>query len=483
MKKIFPFFLIILSVSGAFAQNDPEKWTLQECINYALKNNIQVKQSELEIAQRNADLTRSKADLIPSLNLGSSVTYNVGRSINPFTNQFEENPVTGHNYGLNTDVTLFNGFNKINNIKRAQADKEASWLDYEVTKNNVSMNIVGIYTQILFNKEILSNAYKRLEVTNLQLERTEKLVNAGVMPQANLLELRAQKANDELAVVNAENQLDISRLNLKQLLQLPMSKNMDIVVPDVEVNQLMYPETADEIFEYAVHHQPSVKSAQKRIESSEYSLAMAKAHRMPRLSAFGGLNSLYSSLAPATIPRLGSETTVSYVPMGVVLDQNGNPTNQIVGVAQATAREYVDNTYMNQLDYNFRWSVGLSLNIPIFNGLQTRTAIANNKIAQERARYLETDAKNQLRQNIEQAYTDVRAAAKRYRSTQNSVESLKEVFRSNQQRFDAGVINAVDYNLSKNNLDIAESELIQAKYDYIFKVKVLDFYMGKPLIF
>lgn len=483
MKKISAIFFVMLSFSSAFGQSEAEAWTLKECIDYALKNNIQVKQSELDMAQSNVNFNRSKADLLPTLNAIGNLRFNVGRTINPFNNELVETPVVSNNYGVNTNVMLFNGFSKLNAIKQAQAEKEASWLDYEVAKNNVSMNIVSVYTQILFNEEILSNAQKRLEVTDLQLQRTEKLVNAGVQPQATLLELKAQKASDELALVNAENQLDISRLNLKQLLQFPMDKNMEIVVPKLEVDQMLYAETADEVFEHAVQYQPSIKSAQKKLQSSEYSLAITKADRMPRLSAFAGVNSFYSSLAPLTIPRIGSPTSMVYEPSGVVLDPDGNPTNQIVGVSRPVAEEMVENNYRNQLDYNFNWSIGLSLNIPIFNGWQVKSAVASNKIAQERARYMQTDAKNRLRQDIEQAYTDVKAAAKRYNSTLNSVTSLKEVFRSNQQRFDAGVINAVDYNLSKNNLDIAESELIQAKYDYIFKVKVLDFYLGKPLTF
>jgi outer membrane protein len=489
MKKLFTVITFSLIAKLAFAQGggNAEAWTLQECIDYAIKNNIQVKQSELNMAQRDVELIRSKADLLPSLNSNSNLTYNVGRSINPFTNQFEERPVTGHNYGLNTNVVLFNGMQKINSIRRSNIEKEASWFDYEATKNNVSLNISATYIQILFNKEIYENAKKRLEVTQQQLERTEKLVMVGALPQANLLDLKAQKASDELAITNAENQLDLSYLQLKQLLQLPMSRNLNIVVPPVEVDRVVYPESADQIYTYAVDNQPAIKAAQFRVKSSNYSLEMAKANRMPTLTAFAGLSSLYSSLAPNEILRIGAPTQPFYPTIGYVIAPDGSPTNEVrsrnaipVPIDQ---NDVVPNTYFNQLDFNFRYFMGLSLNIPIFNGYQVKTSIANATINQERARYTEIDAKNQLRQNIEQAYNDVRAAAKRYYSTLNRVESLQEVFRSNQQRLEAGVINAVDYNIAKNNLDIAESELIQAKYDYIFKMKVLDFYTGKPLTF
>jgi outer membrane protein len=487
MKKFLVVLITLVCINYSYAQDKLESWTLQECIDYAIKNNIQVKQSELNIAQSEVELTRSKADLLPSINSNNSLTYNVGRSINPFTNQFEERPVTGHNYGVNANVVLFNGGQKLHSISRNKLEKEANILDFEQTKNNVSLNIANIYIQILFNQEIQENARQRLDVTNLQLENVEKRVNAGTLPIANLLELKAQRANDELAIINAENQLEFSKLQLKQLLQLPMSKNIDIVVPVVVVQNANYPESVDQVYEFALNTQPGVKATQLRIESSRHQIAISKANRLPTITAFAGLNTLYSSLAPDEILRIGAPTQLFNPTIGRVINPDGTEGNFVRSLQQypipIDPSDIVPNTYFNQLDFNFRYFMGISINIPIFNGWQVRSNIANTRINEKRTMLTETDTKNQLRQTIEQAYNDVKAASKRYNATLNRVESLREVFKNNQTRLNSGVINAVDYNLAKNNLDVAESELIQAKYDYLFKTKVLDFYTGKQLTF
>lgn len=476
--------VFLLSSLTVKAQNDfhpsPSVWTLQECVEYAVKNNIQVKQGGLNVEIDKVNLTQSKANLMPNLNGNTNYSYNVGRSVNPFTNIIVDQPVSAHNASLSSSVTLFNGFQKTNTIKRNKLVLEASKYNYQDIQNDIILQVITAYMNILLNNELLENAELRLVTTNMQLERTSKLVEAGSLPESNVLEIQAQKANDELEIINAQNNIAISKLNLKQLLQLPASEAMEIIVPDVDTpDDGAYPETLSAIYNTAVAVQPDVKAAEARVESATYDVSIAEGNRYPSISASGFLGTSYSSVADDMLPKEGSpftevERTVGYLA--------GDPSQTVV-TSQSVPTEYTENTYWNQLDFNLRRGVQIEMSIPIFNGWQTKAAVSRAKINREIAEFDAVNTKNALRQNIEQVYLDVQAAQKRYAATKKQVQALQEAFRVNEQRFNLGAINALDYNLAKTNLNVAESDLIQSKYDFVFKTKILDFYQGKPLSF
>jgi outer membrane protein len=464
------------------AQGDGPK-TLQDCINIAILNNIEIKQTELGVVQAKTAREQSIARLFPNINGGSSLNYNVGRSINPFTNLYEERPVTSQNIFLNGNLDLFQGMQKTNSIRRSQVEIEANQQSLEATRNNVTLQVVNAYMQILFNNEIAQNNQFRIETANLQIERTERLVHAGAAPMSNLLDLKAQRATDELSLVNAQNQLELAHLNLAQLLQLAPGQRINIVVPDLADPTLdPYPVEVRELYSSALNL-PAVKAAESQVRLSEYDIMIARGGRMPSLSLGGGIFTNYSSVAPSMIVRPGSSVTTLRDPNPIgYVEEGGVRTNNVYRDVSVPT-EFLENTYTNQLDFNLRRAVSLNLNIPIFNGWQVRTQVANARIANENAKYAAIGAKNRVIQEVEQAYTNVRGAAQRYQATLIQVQSLQEAFRMTEQRFNVGAVNAVDYNLARNNLNQAETDLIQAKYDYIFKTKILDFYQGKPLTF
>lgn len=445
LKPLLLSLIFFTALSGVVTgQENPEQWTIQECVDYAIKNNIDLKQSGLDVRASQVELTRSRADLFPTLNAQSRYSHNVGRTADQTTYQIVDDKFSSQSINLGSSITLFNGLRKINTIKQNKIDHQISTLNYEATRNDVVLNLINYYINILFNQELLDNALLRLETSKLQVERTAKLVEAGSLARASLLELQAQKAGDELEVVNARNQLELSRLNLKQAMQLPIDQEFEIVVPDLpEPDEAPYPEEVDFVYKEALLTQPQIESAELQIESAEYGISIAKGNRLPSISGNLFIGSQYSSVFP--------------------LDAYSS--------------------YWEQIDFNLNRGFAISLDIPIFNGWQVKSAVSQAKINQENAELMAISAKNELRQIIEQSYLDVVAAAKSYAASKEQVRSLQEAFRSTETRFNLGVINAVDYNLTKQNLAVAESELTRAKYDYIFKTKILDFFQGKPITF
>lgn len=457
-----------------------EQWTLQNCVDYAVKNNIQVKQSGLNVALDRANLTQSKADLLPNLNGYVGYSYNVGRSVNPFTNIIVDQPVSSQNASLSSSVTIFNGFQKTRTIKRNKIAVEASSYLYKDVQNDISLQVITAYMNILLNNELLANAKLRLINTEMQLERTSKLVDAGSLPESNLLEIKAQNATNELEIINAQNNIEIAKLNLKQLLQLPASEPINIVVPEIDTpDEEVLAESVEEIYDTAVEVQPDVKAADALVETSEYNVNIAQSNAYPSITASAFLGTSYSSVADDFLPKEGSpltevERTVGYL--------QSDPSEAVVTI-QSIPTEFTENTYVNQLDFNLRRGVQVEMSIPIFNGWQTKTAVSRAKINKEISTMDAINTRNNLRQNIEQAYLDVLAAQKRFAATKIQVEALQEAFRVNEQRFNLGAINSLDYNLALTNLNVAESDLVQAKYDYVFKTKILDFYQGKSISF
>jgi len=446
MKKYFLVTFALLLFSTLRAQ---EVWTLEKCVEYALTNNIQVKQQLLQVKSEQALLQQDKLSLLPTLNGGASHGYNFGQTVDRYTNQFATSRVQTDNFYLGSSVTLFSGFKKINQIKQRTVDLEATNYDTDKFLDDISLNIATGYLQILFYNELLKTAQNQLKATQLQSERLKKLVDAGAMAEGDYYTLEAQRAAENSQVVSAQNNLDIAHLTLVQMLDLPTMEGFAIEYPDLALGlQPNLDITAEQIYGFALETQPDIKSAETRVKSSEIGLSMAKGGQSPELTLQGSLGSGFSG-ANMVLDSITFATSVK--PFG------------------------------DQISDNFNRSVSLNLNVPIFNGWSTRTAISRAKINVENQKYNLELTKLQLRKTIQQAYADAKAALNNYQSSITGVNAARESFRYADQKFNVGALNSVDYNNSKKELEKAESDQLRAKYEFIFKSTVLDFYMGKPL--
>ncbi|MFH1003960.1 MAG: TolC family protein [Bacteroidota bacterium] len=472
MFRLF-FSLILLFFSVLHAQT-LQHWTLQQCIEYALVNNIQIKQNLLNVELSEAVLLQSKAQLLPSLNGNVSHNYNYGKKVDPFTNQFlSGNWMLSQDFSLSANATLFDGFQNLNTIKQNQYDLMASCSDVDKMRNDISLNIVSAYLQILFADELLTVAKSQIEITRLQTERIKKLVTAEIFPRGNLLDIEAQFASEELNMVNAENNLTLSYLNLVQILNLNTVVNFKIVRPEINMSaEPILNNNTIEIYNNALTTQPEIKSAEFRLKSSEKSLSVAKGGIYPRISLFAYYGTGYSE---ASKGLSGTPGVFGYIPNGDITSAGDTV------YSPQMLYNYSTIPFSEQINQNLNRSVGLHLSVPIFNNLQNKTSVVRAKISIENAKLSLQLVKDNLQKKIQQAYNDAVASLKKYHAADKAVTAIEEAFKYTEQKFNVGTITATDYGEAKNKLFKAKSELLQAKYDYVFKLKVLDFYQRKPI--
>lgn len=478
MKRLFKkvFAAAAMLTLPYFAQ--AQEYTIQQCVEFALKNNIALKINSLTVEGNQANLIQSKMARLPNLNAFANQGFNIGRNIDPFTNSFTTDPVRSNNFNLSTNVTLFNGFRQVNAIKQNQITLEASQFDLEKAKNDLTLDIINAYVTIMFNREIWGVSKLQLSNTEEQLDRTMKLIAAGSLPEANKYNLISQKALDEQSVTNAENNVMLANLRLKQLLQIPDTQPFEIVMPQVgEPASNLLTMAAVDVYKIAEGSQPQVKSADKNIEGANLGIEIAKGNSYPTLTLNGSIGAIYSSQNVNRVLN-PDQSTWSTQPIGFLANDPTQVVNTISPKFNVESR-----SFFSQLDQSRNQNFSLALNIPIFNRYQIKTAVANAKIQQERATLNAMNVRNQLRQIIEQAYADARAANKTYDANKVRVEASEQALKVAEQRLNLGSGNATDYSVAKNNLNIAQSELIRAKYNYILRIKVLDFYAGKPLEF
>jgi outer membrane protein len=452
-------------------------WSLQDCINYAFEHNLDIKKQVLAVETNKANLMQSKLNTLPSINAGASTVNNWGKTIDRYTNEFATERVRSDNMYIQGSMTLFSGLQKVNIIKRNQLALDYSQFYLDNLMDDISLTVSGYYLDILFNKELLNIAREQLEVTRQQVSRMEKLVEAGTLARGDLLNIEAQAAREEQQLVEAQNRLDISFISLMQLIDYPVTEDFDVLVPRLRsVEEPSIDITSDQIFSYAILNRPEVKLAELGVDIAHKDISLARGQQSPTLSLNGSWGSGYSGLN--TIPIYGDPVT-STLPIGYL----GSDPNEIVyaDYTETPVSDFEVRDWAKQLEDNNNRTVGFYLNIPIFNGWQTRNAITRAKIAMESAEYDLQLTKNNLRKVIEQSYADAVAALKRYGSATKQVEAQDEAFKYAQQKFDVGLLNSVDYNEIKKELTLAQSELLQAKYDYIFKTTILSFYMGNPL--
>ena len=373
-------------------------------------------------------------ELLPSVNISNSFNNNRGRYINPFTNQFDEEVSSSLNLSYNSNFSLFNGFKNINQIRKAANESLKSIYDLESAQNDLISSIALSYLQILFNEELYQTSVSQLDLTKNQENRIKTLVEAGSMAQGELLNIQSQLALEEQQLIQAENQLNLSKLQLAQLLELDQYENLNVLKLDIKVPIFKIKNNINTDYAIALNTQSSIKSSELQINSAIYDLKIAKANYLPNLSIGHRISTLY-------------------------LDN-------------------VDDmfTFNEQLENNQQSAIYLSLNIPIFNKWSVRNSVAQSKIQIENSQLNAQQAKNQLRKNMEQAYADQLAAYKRYQATQKAVIAFKEAFTYINERYELGMVNSYEFNESKNKLITTESDELRAKYDLIFKVKLYEFY-------
>ena len=415
-------------------------WTLERCIGHAVENNITIKQQQLNVEQHQNSYEQTRLGVLPSVNAGLSQSYSFGQSTGGDNINVNNNSSSTSGY-ISANVTLFNGLAKYNRIKASKLDYEAAVQNLEQAKNNIALNITSAYLDVLLNKELLATAQEQLQLTQEQIEINRQQVEAGKLAAGKLLETESQAAQEELDVTNRENSLWISKITLQQLLELPITDGFDIAVPDIDFDQVAATLlSVDTVYERAVEERPEIKSRELAVESADRQIAVARAQQYPSLSANAGYSNSYYKMSGMQNPSLS-----------------------------------------DQLDLHGSKSIGLSLNIPIFNGWQARTNVKNSKLQYQNTQLELQQAKNSLLKEIQQVYVNAQAALKRYESSQKAVSSADESFRYVKEKFDLGIVTPLEFNEAKNRLAQAQSTFIQAKYEYLFRMKILDFYYGREL--
>jgi outer membrane protein len=471
-RKTMLFTLLFLAATSASTQ---KVWTLEDCINYAFDNNLDIKKQVLNVELNKAQVLQSALIMLPSINANGTNIWNYGMTVDRYTNQFATSTVRSNNFNMSANMTLFNGLTLINSYQQNKINLLASNYDMDVLKNNISLTVAGYYLDILFNMELLDVARNQLTITSDQVKRIKKMVEAGSSAKGDLLNIEAQSSAEELTVVDAENRLSISKLSLQQVIDLPVSK--DFIVEKPQLKEVEVPKdvlTPEQIFDYALISRPEIKSADLRVQSAEKSLAIARGRITPTLSFGGTWATGYSSAITQNDPGFTADTT--YVPYGYT-----SPSHETVLLPQVSPAPQVVTSFGDQLKQNENKSIGFNLSVPIFNGWQGRTAITAAKIQKSQAELDLEIRKRDLRKSIEQAYADALAALKKFRASEEKVAAQEESFKYTQQKFDVGMLTSFDFNNAKKDLTKAQSDVLQAKYDFIFKTTILDFYMGKPI--
>lgn len=470
-------FLLALRPTAFSQTQDQTQWTLEECIAYAFEHNLTIRRSELDVKTGSVNLNESRYLRYPTLNADGYSGYRWGRSIDPTSNQFVSRRISSTGFSGSGSLTLFSGLQINNQIQRNKAALEASRYELEDTRNNVALDVVSFYLIVIFNRELVKNAERQLQVADIQLEQTRKMVEAGAAPISSQLELEAQKASYEVEVVRAQNELDLALLNLKQALLIPAEREFQVETPEIRVEDMDISTYGSlEVYENALQNQPIIKSAHFRQRSAALGVRIARGSLAPSLGLSANIFTNYSDAAPGPVIPNG-EVTEIVQPIGYVGNDRTVVVNTIV------RRPAIDENYtlFEQFGDNLSQSLSLNLSIPIFNGFRARSNIQRALIALDETEIYSEETRQRLRQTIESAYNDAFAASKSYHASLKQVEALEESFRSIQRRYTLGAESFVNFQVSQNNLFDAQYELLRSKYEYVYRIKILDFYMGKPL--
>jgi len=417
--------------------------SLQECVQTAIDNNLDVKQSGLSMERAAVNWRQSKANLLPNISGEIDHTLNQGRSIDLSSNSYVNQQQTSGSYSLSGNVTLFNGLRLLNSLKSSQYAYEASKMELQQGKDQLMLNVILAYLQILTNTDLLQQARKQAEVTQKQVERLELMNREGAIKPSDLSDMKGQLADNKLSIINSQNDLQSARLSLSQLMNISYYKDLEVERLRADQVEMNYSATPDSIFNIALQQLAIIKAAGLRTKSAEKAVQAARGNLLPVVGLGAGFYTPYSSTA-----RDSSEHKIEYY---------------------------------DQLSNNYRTYVGIGISIPIFNNFRYRNQIALAKIDLKSATYTAQTRQIQLKQTIEQDYFDMTAVRNKYEALVEQVAAYTESFRAAEVRFNAGASTSVDYLIAKNNLDRANVNLIIARYNYVLRTKILDYYQGKPM--
>lgn len=457
----------------AGAQND--EWTLQECIAYALENNISIKQLQLEVDVADIQISDAYGNLLPNINASASNSWNTGLTQNITTGILQTQTTRNFSAGVTAGLNLFDGLRNFKQIQLAKMSKLASQYSLEQMEDDIALFVANAYLQVLFNKENLKVIAAQHEITMEQLERAQELVEAGSLPEGDLLEIKATAANEEQRMIVAENQIKISLISLAQTLLIKDYENFDIVERDYDVfGSELLDVPVSEVIDAAEEERYEVKVAEMNQELAEKQLEIAEAARWPTLGAFFNYNTRESGAGRIIAGDL--DPNEPYRQIGFVQD-----TEEIVVAPNTTTEIGNPLPFFEQLQLNDGISYGVQLSVPILNGFSVRNNIKRSEVDVLRSEYQLEQTKLDLEANVYQAYTDAKGAIKAYEAALVAIEAQELAYEYATERYNVGLTNAFDFSQAKFNLANAESELLRAKYDYIFKLKVLELYFGVPV--
>jgi outer membrane protein len=431
--------ILSLFLSGAIMKASAQQegpWTLVKCIEYALEQNIQVRKSELSNQRLGLNAEQTKAQRLPNANASVSQNFNWVKSTATAATGLTGSNGTG--FSVTSGITIFNASKLTNLIRQSELDIQSGIYSLETTKESISLNILNAFLQVLYAEELVNNSQKQIVSTSSQLNLAAERLAMQVISQSDFAQVKSQLASEKLSLANAESQLAISKVNLMQLMELPVSDNFEISQPDLSgsINQNRLPDV-QKVYKTALEIKPQIKNAAINKEIAFLDEKIAKAAYYPTLSASAGLSSNYSSL--------GSDN------------------------------------YFSQLNDGIKPSAGFTLSIPVYQRKQVKTSVETAKIGYKDSELSETDTKNQLRKSIEQACQDVVSAQIEYDASIEKYNATLESATLSDEKFKQGIINSVDYLVSKTNLIVSESQLLQSKYNLIFSYKIVDYYTGIPL--
>lgn len=437
-KKIITAYALTMIFSANIQAQ--EKWDLEKCISHAIENSLNIKQQEASKEQSAVELSTAKWSRLPDLNGGASHSFNFGRSIQA-DNTYKSLNTQNTSFNLNTSIPLFTGLKITNNIALAKLNLKAATEDLNKAKEDISIQVASAYLQVLFNEELAQVAHIQVELSKEMLVQKEEYFKNGKASEAEWLEAKSRVAQDQLSAVQADNNYKLSLLDLSQLLELPSPENFSIVSPTAEMEEYMESISSPaDIYNQAILFKPSIKAAQYRLEGAAKSVKIAKSAYFPQLSFGAGLSTNYYKVAGMKNSLFGS-----------------------------------------QLRDNFSQYLGFQLTIPIFNRFGTRNQVRSARIQQNTLNWQLEDSKKALYKEIQQAYYNALGAESRYQSSITADKAAEASFNLMKEKYAEGKANATEYNESRTSWMKAISEKLQAKYDYIFRTKILDFYKGVPL--
>ncbi|WP_026707589.1 TolC family protein [Flavobacterium frigidarium] len=454
MKKNSWIPVVLLFAFNLSSSAQDKKWTLEECVKYAIEHNISIQQTELDTQSALIDKRGALGNFLPSVNASASHSWNIGLNQNITTGLLQNQTTQFTSLNGSVGVDIYKGLQNQNTMRRAKLSLVAA--QYQLTKmrEDVALNVANAFLQVLFNKENLKVQHQQMSINEKQLARTQELVNAGTIPRGDLFDIKATLATDNQNIIAAENTLLISKLSLAQLLQLDDFTKFDIADnTTVEDENNILAEDVNVIYSKAKEERTGLKIAQVNLEVAEKNVAIARGAYQPTLQGFYNFN---TRVAYADIPAR---------------DASGN----FSGTQSAPA-------FFSQFNDNKGQSYGLQLSIPIFNGFSAKNNVARSKISLEKSRIALEQESLDLQRNVYTAFTDAKGALKSYESAISALEAREQSYNYAKEKFDVGLMNSFDLNQSQTLFSNAQSELLRSKYDYIFKIKILEFYFGIPII-